>query len=61
MLDELDRLASNHVSRDKHSRDSILGGGAVEPERHSINDLAHEDTWDAAIYSDAVHKHVVSG
>ena len=57
MLDELYRLASNHVSRNKHSRDSILGGGAVEPERHSINNLAHEDTWDAAVYSDELRIH----
>ena len=49
MLGELDGLDVNHGSQAKRRRDTILGGEAVYPERHSINNLAPEDTWDAAI------------
>ena len=58
MLDELDGLDGNHGLRDKRSRDAILGKKSGEPERHGINNLVHEDTWDATIYSDQLCVHL---
>ena len=49
MLVELNRLIDNHGSRAKSSRDTILGGEAIDPERHIINDLVQKETWDASI------------
>ena len=52
MLGELKRLASNHGSRAKRSRDAMIDRESVETERHSINKIAHKYTWDATIYLD---------
>ena len=57
MLGELDRLVSNHGSQAKRSIYAIFGGEAVDPERHGINKIAHEDTWVTAIYSDQFRVH----
>ena len=50
MFCELDRLDVNNGSWDKRCIDAVLLGEAVDPELHGINDLAHEDTWESAIY-----------
>ena len=57
MFGELGRLAGNHGSQAKRSRDAVLGRGAVEPESQGINKIMHEDTWDAAVYSDRFRLH----
>ena len=57
MFGELDELAGNHGSQNKHSRYAVFGGDAIETESHCINDLTHKDTWDADIYSDQLPVH----
>ena len=57
MLGEIDGLASYHGALAQCSRDAILGGESVEPERHSVDDLAYEETWDADIYPDDLRLH----
>ena len=54
---ELNGLDVNHGSRAKCSRDAVFGREAVETERHGINKLVHEATWDAAIYSNQFCAH----
>ena len=49
MFGEIDGLACNLGLWDKPSRDAVLVREYVEPEHHGINELAHEDTWDADV------------
>ena len=51
ILGELNELASNHGLWYQNSRYPVLGREAVEPERHVIDNLAHEDNWDESIQS----------
>ena len=57
MFGELDGLDGNHGLRAKRNRDAALNREAVEPERNSINEVAHKDTWDAAVYLDQLRVH----
>ena len=57
MLFELNGLAVNHVLRAKSIRYAVFGREAAETERHVINKLANEATWDAVIYSDQFCAH----
>ena len=57
MLAELDRLASNDGSWDYRIRDTILGRETVGPESYRIDNLAYEDSWDAAVYLDDLRVH----
>ena len=57
MFGELNGLAVNHGLWAKHSRDAVLVREAVDPERHGISNLAHEDTCDAVLYADQLSVH----
>ena len=57
MLDEINGLASYHGVWAQRSKDAVLIREAAEIERHDIDDLTCEDTWDAAVYSYEVHLH----
>ena len=57
ILGEFDGLASYHGPWDLGSRDGVLGREDVDPERHIIDNIAHEDNWDAAIYLDELLVH----
>ena len=49
MFGEIGGLACNLGLWDKPSIDAVLVREYVEPEHHGINELAHEDTWDADV------------
>ena len=49
MFGELNRLACNHGSRAKRNRYVVLSRESVDPKRHGIYKLTHEETWDAAV------------
>ena len=57
MLGELNGLASYHGLWGQLSGYAVLIRGSVDPERRGIYELAHEETWDAAVYSDELRIH----
>ena len=52
MLGKLYGLDIYHGAWSQCSRDTVLGGEAVDTEHHGIYKITYRDTWDASIYKD---------